>query len=378
MVAYDVIPLDRSSEAIVTDATNTNPAHNLVGAMLPDGWVVVRRLDRGDKLTGAMGSVGYVVENPQGEQAFLKALDLSLALRRTGSAGQMTSMLQFLTSAYNHERDLLRACRDQRMRRVVTAVSDGEVDIDPASPIGLVPYLVFEHADGDIRHHLDISEAFDTAWALRSLHHVATGLTQLHNAEIAHQDLKPSNVLVFGSTSSKIADLGSASARNRAGPLDEFTMVGDPAYAPPELLYSHVSPEWNARRFGCDAYLLGSMVVFFFARTGTTGLVLDHLDRSFWPTNLEGGEWTGDYLAVLPYVQEAFAKSLFAFRASAPVDFADDLVAIVRQLCEPDPLRRGHPRSRIAHGNPYSLERYVSLFSNLATRAEMRLGAPRA
>ncbi|MDQ2891177.1 MAG: protein kinase [Gemmatimonadota bacterium] len=225
---------------------------------------------------------------------------------------------------------------------------------------------------------MDISQTFDTAWVLRSLHHVASGLMQLHNAEIAHQDLKPSNVLVFGSKSSKIADLGSAALRTRTGPLDQFTMVGDPAYAPPELLYSHVSPEWNARRFGCDAYLLGSMVVFFFTRTGTTGLILNHLDRAFWPSILEGGEWTGDYPAVLPYVQEAFANSLHGLQISAPSEFADNLVTIVRQLCEPDPLRRGHPRSRAAHGNPYSLERYVSWFNDLATRAEMQLGAPRA
>jgi serine/threonine protein kinase len=289
----------------------------------------------------------------------------------------MTTMVEFVTAAYNHERDLLRQCRNQRMRRVVAAITDGYVDIDPDSPIGVVPYLIFEEADGDIRNYLDVSAAFDVAWALRSLHHVATGLSQLHSAEIVHQDVKPSNVLVFGGTSSKVADLGSAALRTRAGPMDQFELVGDPAYAPPELLYRHISPEWNARRYGCDAYLLGSMVTFFFARVSMTGLLLDHLDKQFWPQRFNGS-WSGDYTSVLPYVQDAFVKALAAFESVAPLPFRSDLSAIVRQLCEPDLSHRGHPKSRIPKGNPYSLERFVSRFDNLATRAEKRLTGPRA
>lgn len=359
----------------MTNVTGS-PAQRLLGSMLPDGWVVTERLERGPNLTGAAGSVGYRVETRDGQRAFLKALDLTWALRRTANPSEMTTMVEFVTAAYNHERDLLRRCRNQRMRRVVSAITDGYVDIDPDSPIGVVPYLIFEEADGDIRHYMDLSAAFDVAWALRSLHHVATGLSQLHSAEIAHQDVKPSNVLVFGGRSSKVADLGSAALRTRAGPFDQAELVGDPAYAPPELLYRQISPEWNARRFGCDAYLLGSLVVFFFARLSMTALLLDHLDKQFWPQRFSGG-WNGDYAAVLPYVQDAFAKALADFRSVVPLSFRSDLATIVNQLCEPDLAQRGHPKSRIPKGNPYSLERYVSRFNSLATRAEKGLMGPR-
>src|SRR5262249_27237780 len=119
---------------------------------------------------------------------------------------------------------------------------------------------------GDVRKYLDVAARFDSAWVLRSLHHVATGLRQLHSAGIAHQDVKPSNVLVFDAKISKVADLGRASSQGESPPHEDHHIAGDPEYAPPELCYHHVVPDWNQRRLGCDAYLLGSMVVFFFGR----------------------------------------------------------------------------------------------------------------
>src|SRR6266851_917241 len=52
-------------------------------------------------------------------------------------------------------------------------------------------------ADGDVRKHLSPTQSLDIVWILRCLHHIATGLHQLHSAKVAHQDLKPSNVLAF-------------------------------------------------------------------------------------------------------------------------------------------------------------------------------------
>ena len=97
------------------------------------------------------------------------------------------------------------------MDRVVRALDSGSITVDPSIPFTNVPYLIFEAADADIRLHLDTSSASTIAWRLRALHHIATGLKQLHGADIAHQDIKPSNILVFVleslSTVSKVADL---------------------------------------------------------------------------------------------------------------------------------------------------------------------------
>lgn len=301
-----------------------------------------------------------MVESSSGKKAFLKALDYSRALGAPDPAKE----LQSLTEAFNFERDLLNKCRDSRMTKVVLALGDGKVAVS-SDPIGVVQYLIFELADGDVRTYLDFSDKFDLAWVLRSLHHVAVGLNQLHGAGIAHQDLKPSNILVFKGNSSKLSDLGRAAYKNRRSPHDGYKIAGDLSYAPPELLYGYVDSDWSVRRYGCDAYLLGSMVVFFFTGTAVTPLWLSEMREEHQYRN-----WGGTFLDVLPYVKEAFGKVVDSFGTHVPSSLSRDLVEIVRQLCEPDPYLRGHPRNRGEIGNPYSLERYISRFNLLASKAE--------
>src|SRR4029078_6903029 len=102
-------------------------------------------------------------------------------------------------------------------------------------------YLIVELADGDIRSHLDTQAVLDAVFVMKMLHHVAIGLKQLHTANIAHQDLKPSNVLVFRKQmEGKICDLGRAWDKNGAGPYDHDPIAGDWHYAPPEFLYDAI------------------------------------------------------------------------------------------------------------------------------------------
>jgi serine/threonine protein kinase len=95
------------------------------------------------------------------------------------------------------------------MDRVVQSIDFGHVVVDHTD-LGRVDYLILEIADGDVRSFLSTCNKIELAWKLRALHHIATGIHQLHAADIAHQDVKPSNVLVLGATISKIADLGSS------------------------------------------------------------------------------------------------------------------------------------------------------------------------
>lgn len=241
------------------------PAQMLLGRELPKGWKVVEQLpapsERGG--TGGHFSVGYIVEGPDGKQAFLKALDLSSAFH----APDMMSELKRMTTAYTYERDLLAKCKAKNLDRVVVAIDDGQVQVEnfPAP----VPYLVFQRADGTVREHLvNLAGSVELAWKLRALHHIATALRQLHGLRVAHQDLKPSNVLVFAGRESKVGDLGRASTMDDPQPHDDCQFAGDRTYAPPELLYGFGSRDWNERRFGCDAYHLGSMVIFFFLGEG--------------------------------------------------------------------------------------------------------------
>jgi serine/threonine protein kinase len=155
--------------------------------------------------------------------------------------------------------------------------------------------------------------------------------------EIAHQDLKPSNALIFRGHHTKIGDLGRAACRDQIAPHEDFPVPGDYSYAPPELLYGHIPADWGQRRLGCDLYLMGSMVVFFFSRVGMTSLLLDQLDDSQRWQN-----WTGTFYEILPHLRDAFSRAIELFSTSVCDDLKAELTVVVRQLCDPDPSLRGH------------------------------------
>jgi serine/threonine protein kinase len=339
-----------------------NPAHELTGQIVNDDWKVIEKLIRPKRATGMSFSVGYIIENSVGQEAFLKALDFSEALKSPDPA----RAFQAMTEAFNFERDVLARCREKKMSRVVTALDEGKIEL----PGGAYPvqFLIFDLAEGDIRSHPKAAQAFDLAWILRSLHHIAVGLWQLHGHGIAHQDLKPSNVLVFKGDQMKVADLGRAERQGVTSPFSEFCIPGAKSYAPPELLYGEMQPDWKCRRYGCDLYLMGSMVVFFFCGIQMTAILRDKLHpKHIWEV------WPLDYRQVLPYVRDAFGKALEEIKNSIPPEIQEEMIRTIEQLCEPDPLLRGHLYNRRGHSNPYSLERYISLFDRFGKRAELGL-----
>jgi len=221
---------------------------------------------------------------------------------------------------------------------------------------------------------IDANADLDIAFALRTLHHASVGLSQLHRVNVAHQDLKPSNVLVFRGAGSKVGDLGRAWAKDMPAPHDEAKpCAGDLTYAPPELLYQQISSDDRVRRFACDMYQLGSLAVFIFTRAHMNALLFSHIA----PVHNHNA-WGGTYADVLPYVQAAFAETMAEFKGRLPDRMKsgrleDELVLVVSQLCEPDPSKRGHPHCRQGAGNQYSLERYISIFNRLAFTAEIQL-----
>lgn len=81
----------------------------------------------------------------------------------------------------------------------------------------------------------------------------------------------------------------------------------------------------------------------------------------------------GVFEDVLPYLRDAFGRGVKLFGEDVPEEVRGEMVEVVRQLCEPDPRLRGHPRNRAGGGNQYSLERYISKFDILAKKAEFGL-----
>ena len=179
--------------------------------------------------------------------------------------------------------------------------------------------------------------------------------------------MKPSNVLVFEGTTSKVADLGSAVSRTRTSPREHHAIAGDELYAPPELQYGAVPTEWNSRRFGCDAYLLGSLTVFLFTKTSMTALMSEAMDGTH-----HWRQWRGTFDDVLPYLRAGFGEAIERFKRdiSSPI-LGEQLSRIVSELCDPDPRLRGHPSDRRVGANQYALTRYVSEFDLMTRKAEL-------
>jgi eukaryotic-like serine/threonine-protein kinase len=339
------------------------------GMVLDGRWTVGDLIEPGPLGTGGHFSVTYRLSDAAGQTAFLKALNLERALRSVDPARAIEAM----TKAFNFERDLLATCGERQMSKVVRALGDGAVAVNGT----YVNYLIFEEADGgDIRQYLNSARQFDAAFAFRALHNVAAGLVQLHQAGIAHQDLKPSNVLVFEREQTyKVGDLGRASAKGVDGPVDDLPVPGDRTYAPPELAYGQVSAEWTERRQASDLYHLGSLLYFLFNDVSVTAALQQELDPGHTFHN-----WSGTFEAVLPYLHNAFEELVTRLESRVPHvpatslrrgESASALAArAFRELCMPDPAHRGHPSARLGSGSPYSCQRYVSLFDLLARRFE--------
>jgi hypothetical protein len=135
-------------------------------------------------------------------------------------------------------------------------------------------------------------------------------------------------------------------------------------YAPLELRLGVPLTDLQ-RRQGVDMYLLGSLILYYFAGITATGAIRVYIGKN------HAGDMRGDFLLDLPYIQNAFAAALADLRTSLqghPGKFVEDLVAIVSELCEPDFRIRGN---RTSLGSPqYSLQTYVSRLDLMARRLE--------
>ena len=338
------------------------PAARLKGMALPSGWSILSRIERLDGQTGSAFSVGYLAQHIEsGQTAFLKALDFSEALQ----AEDMLEALGKAVNAYKFEQTLLELCADKRMNRVVRALGNGYIKVDD-SQLGRVPYLLFEPADGDLRKALSTFGEIDVAWALKLLHEVAHGLEQLHYAQVAHRDLKPSNVLTFAASDEfKISDLGCASRKGIQSPRDDKRVPGGWSVAPPEIRYDEQHPDWIVSRVAADLYSLGSLAVFLFAGASMNAIV-----STFLPEDMQPLYWRGTYREILPFVVEAHGHALRQMEANFEGETPRAVFEIVKQLCEPDPLRRGDPKSIGVPHAQYDVRKYVSRLGSLVRRAQ--------
>lgn len=344
----------------------SRPRDNLIGRKLGDWRITVKVIKAPDQSGGNFSSGYEAVNEVSGQIGFVKAMDLHDAAPRAKK--KKTSVLDeayHLLSDYRFERDLLIDCRNKKLSRIVVALEHDEIQLDANDPLmSTVGYLLFDKADGDVRKQVS-QMGFSATWNLFALKEVAIGLLQLHNTGVVHQDLKPSNVLIFGGSNTKIADLGCAHIEAfDKSPRGKFAVPGDRTYAPIELLYEHVGATWK-RHLQTDLYLLGNFATFLFSGASITALIEDYLEDEY---HWDGFE--GDYRDILPEVSMAFASAIELIKSDVPEELKEEVCSLITQLCHPDPEARGYIRGRYrTRTSQYALQPFVTKFSELAFRA---------
>jgi len=341
------------------------PSENLLGLKLKDDWEVIEIISKHPGSTGGRFSTGYkVIKN--GKYAFLKALDFSEAF----ASNDKPRRLQELAEAYNFERDLLNKCKGKHLNKVVFPIDDGSVDVPGfIAGINTVYYIIFDLADGDIRKIKDTFNSLDMAFIFRSLHNAAVGIEQLHRNDIAHQDLKPSNVLVF-QKQSKISDVGRASDKNNKFVYDSIQIPGDRNYAPLEQAYGfHFTGDFT-EKYAADIYLFGSLFFFFFIGISASQAFINKariLNITF--SNI----FEHDLPELYHVFNEVILDMEHSLKSILPDAEANEVKSIIFALCQPDPRKRGFLKNVVSGIQQYSLERFISRLELLAKKAELKL-----
>lgn len=124
--------------------------------------------------------------------------------------------------------------------------------------------IVTELADGgDLKQWVDRQgpKGLSTREALTIAQEIASGLFELHEADVVHRDLKPQNILRAGPRW-KLADFGIAKNRAKAAPGVTFQQSGSYGYTPPEQF------DGAAADPSADVYSFGKVLTYLL--TGDT------------------------------------------------------------------------------------------------------------
>ena len=245
------------------------------------------------------------------------------------------------------------------MSRIVTAIGHGTYKTDPLP----IPYLVFEVAKGSLKI-IKAKSSIDLGWKLGTIHGLLVALSQLHKVDIVHQDIKPSNILIFEKENTKLADLGNATKLGNKSPRwNKECHCGDHSYAPIELLYRYYSLDWKIRRVGADFFMAGGIITYLLTDVDFLALLVSNIPE---PYKYYNG-CTFDEAKV--HLIEAHNKTIAEVREGIDESIREDLSEVIAQLTYPLPELRGIPKRTIITSLPqFSLQLYISTVDRLAKK----------
>lgn len=345
----------------------TTPKSELLGKTLASGWLLTERLEPSKGSSGGTFGVGYKATKGN-EIAFVKAIDFVDALNAADPLLELTK----LSNIANFEKDVLSYCAERAMSKVLKFIGHEYLSSDGSNnPLTRVSCLIMEAGTEDLRRLFNTKGAASCAWNLQVLRDVSQAISQLHKGGIAHQDIKPSNVIEVASSGGggkimKVGDLGRVVRREHSGPFDGLHWPGDGRYSPPERWYGYIPPDWSDARDASDAYMLGSLLVYLFTGTTIQSLVFNHIPPAFTP-----GTWTGSFdQDLMPVLVDVHSRVLneHLLPQLAPA-VADGIFAIAKSLTNPDPLKRGDINARKQIGRPVGIDRIHQKLNALALAA---------
>lgn len=338
-------------------------AEDLAGIVISERFSLERRLHTGKQESGGNFGVGYIATDlKDGTQRFVKVVDFR---KRMHSLHKLREILEWA----EFEVLMHKAC--MRMSNVVRMVAHGQLaflENGSDEPYNFI-CVVMELGDGDIKNHIDYAPEGSAYWKLWVLREVSLAVVQLERASLAHNDIKPSNVIRFPSDGDshriKLGDVGRAVTKSGSGPFDDWIWAGDPRHKPLETLYGYQEKEWQDRSTAADAYMLGNLACFLFAGASMTERIVNSL-----PTNLRPGTFSGGYRTIIDVIRHAWNTVLEEqIFPTIPEQSRSELSRVIRWLTDPDPAIRGEPTARRI--GTMGLDRVQSRLDRMARQAQV-------
>ena len=141
----------------------------------------------------------------------------------------------------------------RRSRNVVQVIEYGDADLpdDLADelaqffPLSLLPFMITERArygslDKVVKGKRQLA-GFDRISLIEAVAGATEGIKEAHDHFVAHRDIKPQNILIFGPGQGKIADFGIARWRSRRKATGGAVLT--PKYASPEQAFYALTGE---------------------------------------------------------------------------------------------------------------------------------------
>jgi serine/threonine protein kinase len=148
------------------------------------------------------------------------------------------------------EKTMILSRRSKQILQVIE-YGDAELPDDLADelreffPVRILPFMITERArygslDKVMRAKRPLP-GFDRVSLLEALANATEGIKEAHDHSVAHRDIKPQNILIFGPGQGKIADFGIARWRSRRS--NKETVLLTPKYASPEQAFFALTGE---------------------------------------------------------------------------------------------------------------------------------------